>query len=193
MKVNDAINVIESAPGFTDETTLIGEAWATVLALLSLTSRPAEEEVANEAKYLAKELRDQADDLSPSLELFGLMHNAADFLEQRYHRLVPVSERLPEPNTKVLAHYFNDHGKGRTICAIWVPAKSRSDDADFADDDFTEYDEEDDKFYWPEGWYEAIENWDDFGWIKVYEGEVIYWQPLPAWPALPLLVKEVEK
>ena len=108
-------------------------------------------------------------------------------------RPVPVSERLPEPGTKVLAHYCNALGKGRTICAIWVPAKSRSDDADFADDDFTGYDEEDDKFYWPEGWYEAIENWDDFGWIKVYEGEVIYWQPLPAWPALPLPVKEVEK
>lgn len=96
---------------------------------------------------------------------------------------VPVSERLPEPNTKKLAYYLNSHGNGRTICAIWVPAKSRSDDADFADDDFTEYDEKDDKYYWPEGWYEQIENWDDFGWVKVYEGEVIYWQDLPNWPA----------
>jgi hypothetical protein len=105
---------------------------------------------------------------------------------------VPVSERLPEPNTKVLAHYFNALGKGRTICAIWVPAKSRSDDADY---DFTEYDEEDDKFYWPEGWYEAIENWDDLGWVEVDEGEVVYWQPLPKWPAtaLPPPAGKVEK
>lgn len=95
---------------------------------------------------------------------------------------IPVSERLPEPGVKVLAYYFNKLGKGRTICAIWVPAKSRSDDADFADDDFTEYDEEDDKYYWPEGWYEVIENWDEFGFFRVYEGEVVYWQPFPRWP-----------
>lgn len=96
---------------------------------------------------------------------------------------VPVSERLPEPSTKVLAHYFNSLGKGRTVCAIWVPAKSRSDDFDLSDDDFTEYDEETDKFYWPEGWYETIENWDDLGYVKIYDGEVIYWQPFPQWPA----------
>ena len=92
---------------------------------------------------------------------------------------VAVSERLPEPSVKVLAYYFNALGKGRTICAIWVPAKSRSDEGD----DFLEYDEEGDKYYWPEGWYEAIENWDELGWAKVYEGEIVYWQPLPKWPA----------
>ena len=104
---------------------------------------------------------------------------------------VAVSERLPEPSVKVLAHYFTALGKGRTICAIWVPAKSRSDEGDLDGDDFLEYDEENDKHHWPEGWYEAIENWDDIGWARVYEGEVAYWQPLPKWPAnalpLPLL------
>ena len=96
---------------------------------------------------------------------------------------VPLSERLPEPNVKVLAHYFNALGNGRTICAIWVPAKSRSDEGDLDADDFLEYDEESDKYHWPEGWYEAIENWDELGWAKVYEGEIVYWQPLPKWPA----------
>jgi hypothetical protein len=96
---------------------------------------------------------------------------------------VAVSERLPEPNVKVLAHYFNALAKGRTVCAIWVPAKSRSNDDGLADEDFAEYDEEDDKYYWPEGWYEAIENWDDLGWVKIDEGEVVYWQPLPKWPS----------
>jgi hypothetical protein len=94
---------------------------------------------------------------------------------------VAVSERLPEPNIKVLAYYVNSLGKGRTICAIWVPAKTRS--GRYGEDDFTEYDEETDKFYWPEGWYEQIENWEDLGWVKVYEGEVVYWQPLPKWLA----------
>lgn len=102
-------------------------------------------------------------------------------------RPVPVSERLPEPNTKVLAHYFNDLGNGRTICAIWVPAKSWSDDIDdnYNNSDHLEYDETDDCYYWPEGWYETIENWDELGYVKVNEGDVIYWQPLPTWPANP--------
>lgn len=58
---------------------------------------PAEGEVGDEARRLAKELRDQADDMSPALELFGLMHRAADLLEQRHAEPVPVSERLPGP------------------------------------------------------------------------------------------------
>ena len=104
---------------------------------------------------------------------------------------VAVSERLPEPGVKVLAHYVNALGKGRTICAIWVPAKSRSDEGDLDSDDFLEYDEENDKYHWPEGWYEAIENWEDIGWARVYEGEVAYWQPLPKWPANALPTPEV--
>jgi hypothetical protein len=103
---------------------------------------------------------------------------------------VPVSERLPEPSVKVLAHYLNALGKGRTICAIWVPAKSRSDEGDLDADDFLEYDEESDKYHWPEGWYEAIENWEELGWAKVYEGEIAYWQPLPQWPAHALPIPE---
>ena len=50
---------------------------------------PAKGEVA----YLVRELRDQADDMSPSLELFGLIHRAADLLERRHLAPVPV---LPE-------------------------------------------------------------------------------------------------
>jgi hypothetical protein len=95
--------------------------------------------------------------------------------------VVPVSERLPEPNAKVLAYYVNALGNGRTICAIWLPAKTQS-DSDNADD-FTEYDEETGTLYSPEGWYEQIENCKDLGLLKVYEGEVIYWQALPKWPA----------
>lgn len=116
---------------------------------------------------------------------------AADLEVERQAAPVPVavSERLPGPSVKVLAHYFNGLGKERTICAIWVPAKTRSDS--YGDDDFTEYDEESDTFYWPEGWYETIENWDDLGYVKVDEGEVIYWQPIPKLPAHALPLPEV--
>ena len=107
-----------------------------------------------------------------------------DPLQRQYPQPVPVSERLPEPNTKVLAYYFNSHGNGRTICAIWVPANSRE---VTGDDSISEPDEG----YWPEGWYEAIENWEELGWAKVYEGEIAYWQPLPKWPAYALPNPEV--
>jgi hypothetical protein len=106
---------------------------------------------------------------------------------------VPVSERLPEPHTKVIAHYLNDLGNSRTILAEWVPAKSRTDDC-LVDVDFAEYDEEADEYYWPEGWYESIENWDDYGAVFVHEGMITHWQPLPPRPhhALPVLQQEVK-
>jgi hypothetical protein len=149
---------------------------------------PADGEVAE----LVAWLRETGDTIQPShLAEHQRYKRAAELLQRQ--ALVPVaaSERLPEPSTKVLAHYVNDLGKGRTICAIWVPAKTRIDEG--GHDDFTEYDEEDDKFYWPEGWYEAIENWDELGYVKVYEGEVDYWQPLPKRPAHALSLAEVDE
>jgi len=69
----------------------------------AVEGQPSDQEVAeltDDALYLIRELRDQADDLSPSLELFGLLHNAADLLEQlsafQPLRPIPVSEGLPE-------------------------------------------------------------------------------------------------
>jgi hypothetical protein len=98
---------------------------------------------------------------------------------------VSVAERLPKPGRKVLAHYLNALGKPRTIIAEWVPAKTREDSSE---GDLGEYDDETDLFYWPEGWYEQIENWDDFTALLVDEGEITHWQPLPRGPhhALPL-------
>lgn len=159
---------------------------AALADLAAMAAAPAPKGYVGE---LAEEMRRICFDLAPGDA--STIHRAATLLLRlsvATPAVVPVavSERLPEPNVKVLAHYFNRLGKGRTVCAIWVPAQTRSDS--YGDDDFTEYDEETDKFYWPEGWYEAIENWDDLGWVKVDEGEVVYWQPLPKWPAhaLPL-------
>ena len=94
---------------------------------------------------------------------------------------IPVSERLPKPGIKVLAHYFNACGKSRTVCATWIPLKFRSGGIEVDNDDFLEYDEEDDKFYWPEAWYEELDNWDELQSIRIHEGVVDYWQPLPHW------------
>ena len=169
------------------------EEWADAMcrlrALLAqpVAEGPTDEELISQAdKFLAysdAHMGDPARWEGSDVDLVAFTRHAL----ARWGRLaaapVPVSERLPEPSVKVLAHYFNALGKGRTICAIWVPAKSRSDEGDLDADDFLEYDEESDKYHWPEGWYEAIENWEELGWAKVYEGEIAYWQPLPQWPA----------
>jgi hypothetical protein len=43
MNLHDAISVIESTAGFTDEDTPVGEAWATVLAWINPTPVPVSE------------------------------------------------------------------------------------------------------------------------------------------------------
>jgi hypothetical protein len=94
---------------------------------------------------------------------------------------ISVSERLPEAGKKVIVHYVNSFGNSRTVCAEWVPAKSRTDDC-LVDDDFAEYDEENDEYYWPEGWYESIENWYEYAAVFIND-VVTHWQPLPSGPA----------
>jgi hypothetical protein len=78
----------------------------------------------------------------------------------------------------VIAYYLNDLRKGRVIMAEWVPAKSRVDDNN---EDFAEYDDKDGEFYWPEGWYEIVENCSDYSALPV-EGVITHWEPLPASP-----------
>ena len=150
----------------------------------------AEAESGSPLQQLLVSAGDLLERIRPAAAPVAVLPDDALIIEPAEHTLlvpvaqpVPVSERLPEPSVKVLAYYFNALGNGRTICAIWVPAKTRSDEGDLDAEDFLEYDEEGDKYYWPEGWYEAIENWDELGWAKVYEGEIVYWQPLPKWPA----------
>jgi len=92
---------------------------------------------------------------------------------------VPVTERLPEPGKKVLAYHLNALGEPKTIIAEWVPAKTRKDSPE---GDIGKYDCETDQFYWPEGWYEQIENWEGLEALLVDEGEITHWRPLPRGP-----------
>jgi hypothetical protein len=79
---------------------------------------------------------------------------------------IPVEERMPDPHTTVVAHYLNSLGEPRTIFARWVPGQSRTEDG----------------FYWEEGWYELIANWDDYGAVLVTEGQVTHWELPPPSP-----------
>lgn len=97
---------------------------------------------------------------------------------------VECGERLPESGRPVLAFYTNRAGKGRRIRANYVAPKTH--EVDFADPDTqcVEYDEEADCFYLQAGWYELIDNWEEYSSIAVIEGDVSHWMPLPAQPAM---------
>lgn len=87
----------------------------------------------------------------------------------------------PEHGRKVLARYKNSHGKNRIVIAMWIEAHTKE-VGEF--DEFHEhcdYDEGSDQYYWPQGWYECVENWESLS--AVFISEIItHWQPLPECP-----------
>lgn len=95
---------------------------------------------------------------------------------------IPVSERLPESERTVLAFYLNSHGKGRRVRAEYIAAKTKSADDGWDSDEPADYDEHADEYFWPAGWYEVMDNWDDLTHMVIHEGEVTHWMPLPPAP-----------
>lgn len=79
--------------------------------------------------------------------------------------------------TKVLITYNNSKGKSRVIVARYLPKYFMEDDAYF--DDSMDYNEENDTYYYPEGWYEQIDNWDSYTDMFISEGVPTHWMPLP--------------
>lgn len=102
-------------------------------------------------------------------------HEAA---QQQAPAWIPVEHQMPEPNRKVLAFHKNILSNGRTICARWVKAKTVE---STGDSEIGEYDEATDTYYDPEGWYECIENWDDYNRVFVSH-QITHWMPLPPAP-----------
>lgn len=92
---------------------------------------------------------------------------------------IPVAERLPDTMLRVLAVYVKD-GATTTIRGLHIAAH----EAICWGFDFDEavYDAEEDKYYYPEGWYEAMED-GEFAFIGPVEGTVTHWAQLPALPA----------
>lgn len=94
---------------------------------------------------------------------------------------IAVSERLPEANTTVLLFYRNALSKGRIVRGFWCPKFSRemSSYGDF--EEGGDYDEEKDQYFWPEGWFEEVDNWDDYSAVAI-SAQISHWQLLPPSP-----------
>lgn len=103
---------------------------------------------------------------------------------------ISVKERMPESGKHVLACCevrLLSGGKKRYVCeAMYTAKKSISvSNWDDCDGSGAEYDEETDEYYFPEGWWECIHNWDEYTSVAIADF-VTHWMPLPELP------KEVE-
>jgi len=78
-------------------------------------------------------------------------------------------ESAPKTGRKVILFYKNRLNVGRTVIARWL-----------TDEQATEIDGDDVGL--EGGWYECIDNWDDYTEVAIHEGEPSHWMPLPAPP-----------
>ena len=87
------------------------------------------------------------------------------------------------PSAKpVLVAYKNRCDKWRVVKAVRYEQYQKEQPADDDEGECDEYCEEKDAYFVRAGWYELIDNWDDFRFVSIYEGEPVAWQPLPAPP-----------
>ena len=91
---------------------------------------------------------------------------------------ISVEDRLPD--SKVIASYKNRQGKPRTIMAEYY--KKYSVESTMEDGVVDEYNEDNDTYYVVSGWYESIENWEDWSSISIEEIKITHWMPLPEPP-----------
>ena len=81
-------------------------------------------------------------------------------------------------NRKVMVGYVNQYKHKRIICAEYIPMFTLLAEEG---NDWAEYNEYDDEYYVPEGWYECIDNWGDFSSVAITEGVPEVWMDIPEW------------
>lgn len=92
---------------------------------------------------------------------------------------------LPPPGMRVLV-CFAPYSSGRLWHTIAVHRPRRWEDADMVDDpaDWADYDEEADRYWWPEGWYEQpVEGEQEYSISRV-----LCWMELPPAPKVDVTI-----
>ena len=120
---------------------------------------------------------------APNAETTGALDDAIQeyikdgyiLAEPKVGEWISVKERLPKVDKPVLISAKNNYYK--YVCVgKWVEKYSVEDEGE--EFDFADYNEENDTYYYPEGWYECIYNWGDYSDVFISD-EVIAWQLLP--------------
>lgn len=126
------------------------------------------------------------DNLSQIVEMIRLNNKALKQQQAEIEKLkkasdwISVDDKLPRKNQAVLAaQNTNEHNT--IITANYICQHQKELNMSFDEVD-SEYDKENDIFYWKQGWYETVNNWDDYTALTLMRGEVTHWQPLPKPP-----------
>jgi hypothetical protein len=97
---------------------------------------------------------------------------------------VKASDSNPLPGRIVLAHYINELGMSRIVRAQWIAENTVEAGDDL--DEVGEYNDADDTYYMPEGWWEQIDNWDNYAQVWM-QRDVTHWTYMPLPPPQILL------
>lgn len=135
---------------------------------LSLTRMLSE--AADAIEELGREYESVAASLTESVELVRKLQSP---------RWIPVTERLPESGVHVLLA-CKTLGGNKYVCDGFHTEKF-SQPTEFYENIDADYSEETDEYYFPEGWWEVIKNWDDYSCVAI-EDTVTHWMPLPQPP-----------
>lgn len=118
-----------------------------------------------------------ADAIENTSKAYNMMAEAYE-AEVTRQRWIPVTKRLPENGVHVLLSC--KCGLGAYVCDGFHTEKY-STPTQFYEDIDADYDEETDEYYFPEGWWEVIKNWDEYSCVAI-EDTVTHWMSLPEPP-----------
>lgn len=89
-------------------------------------------------------------------------------------------DTAPKNGSRMLIAYQTYLGKWRRVIAFYA-SKLAVEQNDY-ESDWCEYDEANERYFLPEGWYECIENLDDYSSVHMSGIEPTHWMPLPPAP-----------
>ena len=139
---------------------------------------------AQETRIGLKTQAEAADAIEELVATVGTAYNDLANNEANKPRWIPVTERLPESGVHVLASCRVKYvgGGGRSyVCDAFYSGHFKEQRSTEYDDIELDYDEETDEYYLPEGWWEVIRNWDEYGFVGIGDF-VTHWMPLPEPP-----------